>query len=256
MGFEDTLLTFLIVCPLVGLAGFVDAIAGGGGLVSLPAYLIAGLPVHQCLGTNKLSSCMGTAVATLRYYKEGFISFKRSLPCAVLALAGSAAGASLAMLIPDGAFRIAMLFIIPATAAYLMRSHSMNASNESPADLRTLALCALISLGIGAYDGAYGPGTGTFLMLAFTGAAHLTLNDAAGTTKVVNLSTNLAALFVFLLHGQVLLVLGLVAGACNMIGAWLGAKAFTSKGADIAKPIMLVVLAIFMVKTIYELICG
>ncbi len=244
------------MCPLVGLAGFVDAIAGGGGLISLPAYLIAGLPVHQCLGTNKLSSCMGTAIATLRYYKEGFISFRRSLPCAALALIGSAAGASLAMLIPDSVFRIAMLFIIPATAFYLMRSHAMNASAESPRDGRTLALCMIVSLGIGAYDGAYGPGTGTFLMLAFTGAAHLTLNDAAGTTKVVNLTTNLAALFVFLLHGQVLLLLGLVAGICNMIGAWLGAKTFTSKGADIAKPIMLIVLAIFMVKTIYELVVG
>ena len=93
-------------------------------------------------------------------------------------------------------------------------------------------------------------------MLAFTGVAHLTLNDAAGTTKVVNLTTNLAALFVFLANGQVMLLLGLVAGACNMIGAWLGARAFTSKGANIAKPVMLVVLTIFMAKTIFELVAG
>ena len=250
----DAVIPFLIVCPLVGLAGFVDAIAGGGGLISLPAYLIAGLPVHSCLGTNKLSSCMGTAVATWRYHKEGFIKLKQALPCAVLALTGSSAGASLAMLIPDGVFRVAMLVIIPVTAFYLMRTHSLNASIESPTDRRTLVLCMLISLGIGVYDGAYGPGTGTFLMLAFTGAAHLTLNDAAGTTKVVNLTTNLAALAVFAMNGQVLLLLGLAGGVCNMIGAWLGARAFTSKGSNIAKPIMLVVLAIFMVKTIAELL--
>ncbi|MDO5334949.1 MAG: TSUP family transporter [Coriobacteriia bacterium] len=252
----DAILPFLIVCPLVGLAGFVDAIAGGGGLISLPAYLIAGLPVHSCLGTNKLSSCMGTAVATWRYHKAGFIKLSRAVPCAAIALLGSCTGANLALLIPDGVFRMVMVVIIPLTAVYLMRTHSLNAALESPTDRKTLILCMLISVAIGVYDGLYGPGTGTFLMLAFTGVAHLTLNDAAGTTKVVNLTTNLAALFVFLANGQVMLLLGLVAGACNMIGAWLGARAFTSKGANIAKPVMLVVLTIFMAKTIFELVAG
>ena len=252
----DAVIPFLIVCPLVGIAGFVDAIAGGGGLISLPAYLIAGLPVHSCLGTNKLSSCMGTAVATWRYHKAGYIKMKRALPCAAMGLIGSCLGACLAMLIPDGVFRVAMVVIIPLTAIYLMRSHSFSANLESPINRRTLVVCALVSLGIGLYDGAYGPGTGTFLMLAFTGAARLTLNDAAGTTKMVNLTTNVAALAVFLANGQVLLLLGLMAGICNMIGAWLGAKAFTNKGANIAKPIMLVVLTVFMVKTVAELIAG
>lgn len=252
----DAVIPFLIVCPLVGVAGFVDAIAGGGGLISLPAYLIAGLPVHSCLGTNKLSSCMGTAVATWRYHKAGFIKARRVLPCAALGLVGSCLGACLAMLIPDDAFRIAMVVVIPLTAIYLMRSHSFSANLESPVDRRTLVICMLVSLGIGVYDGAYGPGTGTFLMLAFTGAAHLTLNDAAGTTKMVNLTTNVAALVVFLANGQVLLFMGLLAGVCNMIGAWLGARAFTSEGANIAKPIMLVVLTVFMVKTIAELVMG
>ena len=95
-----SILTYLLLCPLVGIAGFVDAIAGGGGLISLPAYLIAGIPVHNALGTNKLSSTMGTTVATVRYARSGFIPWQQALLCVLFALAGSSLGAKLALTIP------------------------------------------------------------------------------------------------------------------------------------------------------------
>ena len=217
---------------------------------------MAGLPMHMVLGTNKLMSSMGTAVSTIRYAKEGLIKAKRALPCIAMAFVGSAIGANLALLIPDGVFRIIMLFAIPATALYLMRGRPLDENENSPFDRRSIALCMLIACCIGIYDGIYGPGTGTFLMIAFTGIAHLTLKDAAGTTKAVNLTTNLAALIVFLVNGQVWLVLGLIAGAFNMLGNLLGSRMFLKNGANITRPIMLVVLAIFMVKTIYELVVG
>ena len=242
---------FLIVCPLVFIAGFIDAIAGGGGLVSLPAYLITGLPVHTCLATNKLSSCMGTAVATLRYAMQGFVEWKRCLICIVFAFIGSSCGANPALLIDDGIFRIIMLVVVPITAAYIL-FHKDFVEKEPIAEGRSLVLCSAISLVVGVYDGLYGPGTGTFLTLLFMELAHLKLNQATGTCKVVNLATNLSALVVFLVNGAVWLPLGITAGLFNMLGAYIGARSFTKKGAGITRPIMLIVLAIFFVKLLLE----
>ena len=252
----DSIIPFLIVCPLVFLAGAVDAIAGGGGLISLPAYLMAGIPAHLALGTNKLSSCMGTTLATYRFARQGFIKVRRALPCVITAIIGATLGANIALMVSDQVLRIVMIVVIPLTAIYLIRSHAMEITLESPKTAKNIALCATIAFALGIYDGFYGPGTGTFLMLAFSGIAHLHLHDAAGTTKAVNLATNLSALAVFLINGQVWLLLGIVAGLFNMAGAWIGVKLFTNKGTRIVKPIMLVVLSIFMIKTLVEIIGG
>ena len=246
---------YLIVCPLVFVAGFIDAIAGGGGLISLPAYLIAGLPVHTALGTNKLSSCMGTALATLRYARHGFVNVRRAAVCAAFALAGSALGANLALLIAEDAFKAIMLVVVPLTAFYVMRHRDFGAEAREPLPwARTLLLCAGISFTLGVYDGVYGPGTGTFLTLAFMSLAHLPLNDATGTCKVVNLSTNVAAVTVFLANGTPWIALGLTAGAFNMVGAWLGSSLFMGKGVRAVRPVMLAVLAVFFVKVALELL--
>ena len=117
---------FLIVCPLVFLAGFVDAVAGGGGLISLPAYMIAGLPVHYAIGTNKLSAGMGTAITTGQFARKGYIPWKQAVFCVFCALAGSSLGARMALLLEDGIFRIIMLFILPLTAIYVTRSKALS----------------------------------------------------------------------------------------------------------------------------------
>ena len=244
---------YLIVCPLVFLGGFVDAIAGGGGLISLPAYLIAGLPVHMSIGTNKMSSAMGTTVTTVKFWRAGYMQPKLCLLCAAFALAGSAAGANLAMLVDDRVFKIILLFVLPLTALYVFRSKAMDAAGREPLPpARTYAICGALALGLGVYDGFYGPGTGTFLLLLLTGLAHLSLNDAAGTTKAINLSTNIAALATYLVNGQVWLPLGLTAGLFGIAGNYIGAKCFTDRGSKIVKPIIAVVLSIFFVRVLYE----
>lgn len=252
----EALLPFLIVCPLVFVAGFVDAIAGGGGLISLPAYLISGLPVHTALGTNKMSSLMGTSLATWRYARHGFVNLRRSAVCAAFALVGSALGANVALLVSGGVFKLIMLVVVPLTGCYVMFHKGFGGAREPLAPTRTLALCTAISFAMGLYDGFYGPGTGTFLILLFMAAAHLTLDEAAGTAKVVNLTTNVAAFSVFALHGSVWLPLGLTAGLFNMVGAWIGTSFFIGKGVRVARPIMLVVLAVFFVKLIWDLVAG
>lgn len=252
----EAFVPFIIVCPLVFAAGFVDAIAGGGGLISLPAYLIAGLPVHAALGTNKLSSCMGTALATARYARHGFVNLRRSIVCAAVALLGSTLGANIALMVSDGAFKIIMLVVVPLTALYLLRRKDFGEERRPYPGARTLALCTAIAFSLGIYDGVYGPGTGTFLILLFITVAHLSLDEAAGTCKVVNLTTNVAALAVFLSHGTVWLALGLTAGVCNMVGAWIGTSFFMGKGIGIVRPLMLCVLAVFFCKLLWDLIAG
>lgn len=250
-----TPLHFCIVCPLVFLAGFVDSIAGGGGLISLPAYLLSGLPVHACIATNKLSSSMGTAVSTAKYARSGFIPWRLAPLCVAAALLGSALGAQLALRIGDAFFRVLMLFILPLTALYVLRKRDLfeqDARQALPFP-SAAALCALIALLLGVYDGFYGPGTGTFLILLLTRAARLDLRQANGLTKVINLSSNLGSLAVYLLSGQVLLPLGLCAALFSVAGNALGSSSFTKRGASIARPVILLVLAVFFVRTLMEL---
>lgn len=252
----EQLLPFLIVCPLVFLAGFVDAIAGGGGLISLPAYLITGMPVHNAIATNKTSSAMGTAIATLRYARNGYIPWREAFAGIIFALAGSTLGAKLALMLDDGIFRIVMLVILPLTAVYVLRGKALRETEEREEyPLRkTIAIVIAAALVIGVYDGFYGPGTGTFLILILTGAAHMDLRKANGITKAINLATNVAALSVYLFSGKVLLSLGLTAGLFSIAGNYMGARFFSGKGARSVKPVILIVLVIFFIRELMEIL--
>lgn len=251
---ELSILQFLIVCPLVFLGGFVDAVAGGGGLITLPAYLIAGFPVVNAIGTNKLSSAMGTTLTTVRFAKDGFIPWKMAAICAVFALIGSSSGAELALLIDDGAFKIVMLVILPLTAVYVTKGKALVNEREPFSFGKTTLIAALVALIIGVYDGFYGPGTGTFLIILLTSIAHFRVTEANGTAKVINLSTNVAALVVYIINGKVIYLLGLVAGVFGILGNYMGARYFEKGGAKSMKPIMITVLAIFFFKVLYEVL--
>ena len=250
-----TLLPFAIVCPLVFLGGFVDAVAGGGGLISLPAYLIAGVPAHNAIATNKLSSAMGTTLTTVRFARKGFIPWRQAAVCVVFAFLGSSLGAKLALKIDGTVFTLLMLVILPLVAVYVLRGKSLGQGEQAPCSpRRTFGVGALAALVIGGYDGFYGPGTGTFLMLALTGLAHMELTRANGVTKAINLTTNLSALAVFLLNGKVLLPLGLVAGCFGILGNYLGTRFFIQGGVKFVKPVILVVLTIFFGKVLFQIL--
>lgn len=247
------MLKYLIVCPLVFIAGYIDAIAGGGGLVSLPAYFLTGLPAVSCIGTNKLSSSMGTTLATIKYGKKGYIPFLYAafaIPCA---FAGSYIGANIALVLDENIIRMIMLVLLPAIGIYVFRKKDFSPKGEEKSKRVTILLSMLISFVVGIYDGLYGPGTGTFLLLLFTGLAHMQLEKANGLTKSINLTTNLAALVVYIMSGNVDFVLGLAAGAFNIAGNYLGAKRFEKGGSRAVKPVIIVVLSVFFVKTVYEL---
>lgn len=166
---ELDLITFLIVCPLVFLGGLVDAVAGGGGLIALPAYLIAGVPAHLALGTNKLSSAMGTVVSAFRLWRAGFLNIRKSLPAIVCSLLGSAAGAHLALLVPERVFELILVGLLPIAAFFVLSKRAVMSNDEGIITARKqLVILCISSLICGVYDGFYGPGAGTFMLLAFT----------------------------------------------------------------------------------------
>lgn len=246
------MLKYLIVCPLVFLAGFVDSIAGGGGLISLPAYMIAGLPAHTAIATNKLSSTLGTVASTGRFLKNGYVPLKLSLCAAAMALIGSALGANISMLLPEQVLQGMLLVVLPIVAFYVLKNKSMG-ENEKTGTLpfrRMLLISMGAALVIGVYDGIYGPGTGTFLLLILTGLARMDLRSAAGATKVINLSSNIAALITFIVHGQVYWPLGLASGAFCICGHYLGSGLVSKDGKKIVRPVVLTVLVILFLKII------
>ena len=245
---------FLIVCPLLFLAGFVDSIAGGGGLISLPAYLLAGLPTHLAIGTNKLSSASGTSLTTIRFIRKGLVRWKLALPGVAAAMLGSSLGSRLSLAADERLIRGLLLAVLPI-AAFLVLNRRLFPDREQDEEVsprRTLLVCLISALVIGFYDGFYGPGTGTFLIVAFTVFAKLSVGTANAQAKVINLTTNLTALAVFLRGGTVLAPLGLAAAGCNMLGNYLGSGLAMSKGAKITRPIILGVLALLLVKILSE----
>ncbi len=247
--FTPSFETYLVVCPLVFLAGFVDSVAGGGGLISIPAYLFAGLPIHMAYGTNKLSSCSGTAVAVYQYGKNGYIHWRTAAFACGGALCGSFLGAKLAMFLSETYLHYCLLVILPVVAVFLIfnRNFGKKPRPRSFSSGTAAMLSVAIGLVIGCYDGFFGPGTGTFLVIAFTALLGQELTEATGNTKLVNLCSNLSALCAYLLGGKVLWMVGIPAAACNIAGNWLGSHLAVRKGAAFIRPLVLLSVGMLFV---------
>lgn len=243
---------FLIVCPMLFLAGLVDAIGGGGGLISLPAYLLAGVPIHNAIATNKLSSTCGTALATLRFIRQGLVNWKIALPTILFAILGSSLGANASMATEEGIMEGILFVVLPLVAFLVLNPRIFHDNEDIPPVLsrRTWTTAILSSFVVGVYDGFYGPGTGTFLIVAFTVFARLNIRTANAQAKVINLTTNITSLTIFLLNGQVIFLLGLAAALCNMAGNYVGAGLAMTKGSRITRPVIILVLGLLFLKVI------
>ncbi len=251
---ELTLEMFLIVCPLIFLAGLVDSIAGGGGLISLPAYLLAGLPTHHAIGTNKLSSAVGTTVSASRFCKNRFVDWGVAIPSILLSLVGSTLGAQLSMHLSESIMKHVLMIVLPIVAYYVLRSRSLkeDTSEKSVTRKRVYLITCLASFFLGAYDGFYGPGTGSFLILIFTGLARMDIKKAAGNTKLVNLASNIAALVTYLTGGKVVILLGATAALFSIAGNYVGSGLVIKNGHKVIRPIILVVLSLLFLKVLAD----
>ncbi len=247
-------ITLLIVCPLVFLAMFVDAIAGGGGLISLTAYLVAGLPAHIALGTNKVSGAIGTLIATGRFVRAGLVQVKLAIPAIAFALAGSAIGTNIALITPESVIQTIMVFALPIVGFFVLRKRTLEVpDNCEISTKRQIVIIAVASFFIGMYDGFYGPGTGTFMLIAFTAAAKLPVREANGEVKCANLASNIASLATFAASGCVYWELGLIASVFAIAGSYLGSGMVMKNGAKVVRPVMMVVLALLFVKVLFDL---
>lgn len=243
---------YLIVLPLVFLAALVDSISGGGGLISLPAYTLAGLDYGFASGCNKFSACFGTVMATIRYFKSGKILLKPALMAALGALPGAWLGTQLSMRMSNRFMHIFMLFAIPVVGALVVLKNDRETAPRR-VGRRTLLVCLGVGLLTGAYDGFFGPGTGTFLILLFTALTGMDMVTASATAKPVNLASNIASLVTRIAAGQVLFALALPAMCFSMAGGWIGSKLALRRGAKLVRYVMLGVLALLVVKLAVEL---
>ena len=240
----------------VFLASFMDAIAGGGGIISVPTYLLAfhGMPTYYALGTNKLSSGVGTFFSTARFVKNGYVNWRLAAPSVVFALVGSVLGTELQHHTPDVVLKYLLLVVLPVVAVVTLRTRTWP---DTPGEITPRKQAAIVwgaSFLIGAYDGYYGPGTGTFLMLVFIRLAKMDTRTAAGGVKVVNFSSNIGSLFTAWQAGYVLFGVGAIAAVFSILGHYLGAGLAIKNGSRIVRPAVILVLVLLTVKIISELL--
>lgn len=246
-----TLEWYVIValCAVAAAAGWIDAVSGGGGLLQLPALLIAlqGQPPAVALGTNKMSSILGTSAAALSYARVERPRLRTALPMAGVAFVGAGIGSFLALRLPGEVFRPVIIVALIGVWVFVALRRDFGLHSREVSRGRHVATALGGGFAIGVYDGALGPGTGSFLVVLLVAALGYTFLQASATAKIVNVGTNLASLIVFGLGGAVLWGLGLLMGVCNVAGALVGARMAMSRGSGFVRIVLLVVTAALIV---------
>lgn len=232
------------------LAGFVDAIAGGGGMIALPALLSAGLPPVAALATNKLQSVAGTGMAALTYWRRGFVNIRALLPAIGFTYAGSLCGALIVKRIDVSLLNVAVPIALIGIALYFLLAPNLSDADKA-ARLPFARFVPVLGLVIGFYDGIFGPGTGSFLTIGFVMLFGLGLTRASGSTKILNLTSNLAALTIFIPSGDVVWQAALVMAVGQFIGGYVGARTGIRFGARLIRPLVVVVSIALALKLLF-----
>lgn len=242
----------LILCPLLFLAGFGDAIAGGGGTISVPAFMLIGLPTTSVLGTNKMVMSMGNITSVYQYGKNRRVVWATALHAALAAFTGAALGAKVTLLAGEAFMNKALLVLLPAAFLFLCLKKSFGGGEfmPRPATARTCALAALCGLLVGFYDGFFGPGAGTFYIMALTAILGLSLPEASGDAKVANLASNTGALVTFLINNAVLWRYALPGILFTVSGSYFGSRLAIKNGARFIRPVMAIMILLLLIKTI------
>ncbi len=248
-----------ILAALIGvsfIAGFVDSIAGGGGLLMIPAILLSGIPAHVALGTNKLVSSLGTSVSVWNFCRQGKVMFRLAAIGMFFMLIGGVFGAQLALFLDSSTLGRVLIWMLPlGMAATLIKKKTKTTSH----DLNWVDFFVklpMIGLVIGVYDGFFGPGTGSFLILAFFLVMHLGLVQASAHAKVLNLGSNLGALLSFLLSGKVWFLLALPLGLANMAGNFMGSQLMMKRGDGLVRVVLIGVWVVLFITLIGRYLLG
>jgi len=251
MAFELTLELAGLLFAVALAAGFIDAIAGGGGLLTIPALMWAGLSPTAALATNKLQACGGSFSATLYFVRKGFVNLRDMRSAIICAFIGSALGTVAVQQIDAAILQLLLPFLMLGIAGYFLFSKRIS-TEDRQRSISPSAFALTIGFGVGFYDGFFGPGTGSFYALGFVTLAGFGLAKATAHAKLLNFSTNVASLLFFALGGQVVWVLGFVMMGGQVLGALLGSRLVITKGADIIKPLVVSVSLVMSAKLLWD----
>ena len=250
---EIELWQYAVVFLLIGFSGFIDSIAGGGGLISVPTYLALGMPAELILGTNKCVSSTGATFAVFRYIRSRTIIWSTVIYSIVAALIGSAIGASLSSYLSRSLIFTLLLVVIPVLF-YLQARQMPSLSLRSELSRQKVIFRAILAgFLLGGYDGIFGPGTGTFLLLAFMLFLHMGAREASANGRIVNYASNVSAFIYFLIQGRIFWPVAVVAVFASIIGNWLGSGMVINNADRVVVPVFRFVLLLLMLKCGYDL---
>lgn len=251
MGYLKTL---LILCPVFFVAGVIDSIGGGGGLIALPTYLMLGLPVRTAYGCNKLQAGLGNLVSAVKYFRNHMVDLKIAMISAITAMVGAYFGTKLIFLIPEETIQKAITIALPIVALLMVlrKSKAGDAIMESEISQKTVIQALLVGVIMGFYNSIFGPGVGTIAIMAFTMIMHYDARVASGNGKVLIVLTNALALISYVKTGNIAYEIAIPAAASAIAGNLLGVNFAIKKGEKIIKPVMLIVVILTVVKFALE----
>ena len=249
MDLELSTLLVLSLCSII--AGFIDSIAGGGGLLTIPALLSVGIPPAQALATNKLQSSFGSFSASFYFLRRGYIDLKLIRNAILFTFIGSACGTLLVQQIDPSSLKQAIPFMLIGFALYFIFSPHIG-DEDRQQRMSFFLFSLLVGLVVGFYDGFFGPGTGSFLAISFVALAGFNLAKATAYSKLLNFTSNIASLIFFMLGGKILWQVGLIMGVVQFIGARLGSKMVVSKGSKIIRPLLVVMSLVMSARLLWQ----
>ena len=251
--FELTIELFLLLLAAGFIAGFIDSIAGGGGLITVPALLLAGLPPVTALATNKVQGLFGAGMAALTYARAGHVDLKRQIGPAGISFFAALCGALLASALPTDVIRLGLPILLIAIALFFALRPGLNDQDRAQIITPALFTATIIPL-VGFYDGLLGPGTGAFFMLGFVLLGGYGILKATAHTKLLNFASNVGGLVGFILVAPPIWGIGLAMGAAQMAGAYVGARLADQVGARLIKPVLVIASTAMALKLLIDLI--
>ena len=245
-----SLLTLFILFIASTFAGLIDAIAGGGGIITIPALLSAGLPPHLALGTNKLQASFGSFSASFQYWRKGLVRLRDCLWGMAFTFLGAVAGTLVIQSLSSGFLKYLIPVFLGVIFLYTLLSPKFGVKESKP-KLGTVPFSILFGLLIGFYDGFFGPGTGSFWTVAYLAILGFGLRAAVAHTKIMNFTSNIASLLFFSLHGNVILSIGLLMGLGQFLGAWIGSHVVIHKELKYLRLVFLLVVGATIARLLY-----
>ena len=246
--------SLVLLYGLLFLSSFIDAIAGGGGLISLPAYLLTGLPAHYALGSNKLSASCGTLMATVNYMKSGALDWRMALVSAAFSFMGATCGSTAALHIDADLLKKVFIFALPVVAVIILSKRNLSDDNFSHTldSKKRVLFAACIGLFIGFYDGMIGPGTGTFAIMAYCLLMKYDLRTASGNAKMLNLASNVASAITLAIAGTIVWKMAIPGAFFCILGGQTGSRLAIARGAKFIRTMLVVVLVMILVKLAWD----